>query len=107
MRIFPLKDPGESLPYTLNFGGPTSDLQTGETLTAISSIVISLVSGTTDPGMAAMLVGTAQISGTSVIQLITNGLSGNRYALTALCTTSTGRVLAEGAVITITPAWMQ
>ena len=107
MRIFSPKDPGESLPFALNFAGTNSDLQTGETLTSINSVTISLVSGATDPGMGAMLSGTAQISGTSVVQLIINGLVGNRYALTVLVTTSTGRILAEGGIIPIVPAYLQ
>lgn len=104
MRIFNPKDPGESIPFALSFA---ADLETGETLFSITSSTISLVTGTTDPNMASMLSGSAQISGTSVVQLIVAGLSGNRYSWTVLATTSTGRILAEGAVIQITPAYLQ
>ncbi len=107
MRMFPAKDTGEALVYTLNFAGTNTDLVAGETLTAVVSVTISLVSGVVDAGMASMLSGTAQISGNTVTQLVINGITGNRYGLTARCTTSAGRTVAEGGIITITPAYLQ
>ena len=104
MRVFKPKDPGESIPFSLDF---TADLLTGETLATISSVTLTLLSGTTDPNMSLILGGAAQISGNEVVQLITSGMSGNRYALTALCTTSASRTLAQGGIITITPAALQ
>jgi hypothetical protein len=71
------KTPDEIVAVTFDFSN------TVDTITSVSSIAISLYSGVTDSGMSAMLDSQGGvISGTTVAQLVKNGLDGNIYKLT-------------------------
>lgn len=104
MRTWPPKDTGETLTISFNFA---SDLIVGETLTGTPSIAISLASGGIDSAMATMLYSSPQISGANVVQVVIAGLSGNGYYLSATCPTSNGRILVEGGLLRIVPAYLQ
>jgi len=66
------KDPAEIIPVKFDFAALLS------TITSVSSVSVSLKTGV-DPNVATMKQGTEEISGTSVIQLIKNGVSGATY----------------------------
>jgi hypothetical protein len=47
------------------------------------------------------------ISGNQVLQPIVNGISGNNYAVTSECVTSSGRKLAQGGILPCLYAYLQ
>ena len=107
MRIFNPKSSGASIEYAVDYAGPTPDLLTGETLVSIYSTSFTVLSGTPDPNIGSMPSGAPQIKGTKVVQLFTGGITGNRYAWEVLALTSLGRIIDQGGILTITPAYLQ
>ena len=69
-----VKDPAEIITVTFDFSALA---------TAVSNPVISctVFGSVADPSASAMLSGSPQISGTSVLQRITGGISGATYKL--------------------------
>ena len=104
MRTFSPKDATETVLLTWDF---TLDLPAGVTLTGTPSITLAVVSGVQDSNIGTMTVGSPQLSGNQVLQLITAGISGNSYSAVAKCNASDGEVFAIGGTIAITPAWRQ
>lgn len=104
MKQWPLKDPQEVQVLTFNFA---PDLNTGETLLAPSITISQIAGAVTDPAISAILVGSPAISGNTVQQTIAHGLANNVYAITAVCTTSQGRTLANGGAVTCCQAYLQ
>ncbi|MHB8914430.1 MAG: phage fiber-tail adaptor protein [Thiobacillus sp.] len=104
MRQWPPKDPQEVQILTFNFA---PDLNTGETLVTPSISISQIAGAVSDPGISAMLVGSPAISGATVQQTIAHGLANDAYQITAACTTSQGRTLANGAALTCQLAYLQ
>ena len=104
MRTTSPKDPSESTQISANFG---PDLLPGETLTGIPATTILQISGPPDSSVGSMFVGAPQISGSYVLQMVTNGQSGSSYAIEATCSTSAGRTLVEGGVLPVLFAYLQ
>ncbi|MHB8916237.1 MAG: hypothetical protein ACYC4K_10550, partial [Thiobacillus sp.] len=63
MKQWPLKDPQEVQVLTFNFA---PDLNTGETLVTPSISISQIAGAVSDPGVAAILVGSPAISGATV-----------------------------------------
>ena len=70
------KDPTEIIPIIFDFTALLS------TITSISDVSVSVKTGT-DINVGTMKQGVADISGTSIIQLIKNGVAGNTYIVRA------------------------
>ncbi len=104
MRTTSPKDPGETIQIPFNFA---PDLLPGETLTGTPTTQISQIVGLPDPTVGSMFVGAAQLSGSYVIQTCTLGQAASNYAVTATCSTSTGRILVEGGVLPVVWAYLQ
>lgn len=101
MNIFSPKDPNEVIVLTFDF---TTSLVTGETLTGSPTVTISAAIGV-DAAMAAMLSGAPSIVGNTVLQKVINGVVKNSYGFIALCTLSSGRMLAVGGILPINVAY--
>lgn len=103
MRTFPPVDPSETIALSFDFG---PDLLVGETLVGPPTFVVNTipqvlpmtVKGTPVPGV---VTGTATISGTIATQLCNMAplVLGQFYGVEGTCSTSTGRVLTEGALL--------
>ena len=80
------KDPAEIVTLTFDF---SLALDTGETITAIDSVTVELVSGV-DPSPSAILTGTAAVSlsGVSVAQPVQGGVDCADYSVKVLVSTS-------------------
>ncbi len=88
MSDFPPKGPGETATFSFGFAAA---LAIGETI--VSAVITIAVVTRSDPSAAAMIIGSAQISGSQVLQLIANGVAGVEYELLCTITTSLGQTL--------------
>lgn len=104
MRRFSPKAPGESVVLTFDF---TWDLVSGEKLTGIPNVVVTLASGVTDINMMSMVVEPPQLNGNYVLQMCTAGVLNNEYSVEATCNTSANRVLTIGGILPIVKASLQ
>jgi len=77
----------------------SSDLGAGETITS-TAVSCSVWSGT-DPSPTSLVSGSATISGSLVLQLITGGLAGVIYFVRCLATTNAGQVLPKGGYLAV------
>lgn len=68
------KYPGETVTVTFDF----SDLATA---CANPVVTIAVESGVVDDSAASMISGSAQISGTNILQRVVGGIAGNTYKL--------------------------
>jgi hypothetical protein len=80
----------ETRKYTWDF---VNDVASGETLTAGTQSVTATVLKGTDASPSSIVSGTATISGTQVVQMVTGGVEAVTYALNFQVTTSEGQVL--------------
>ena len=108
MRTTYPKDPSENVYVTWDF---TRDLVAGETLTGLQDSITPVtsnvqVSGPPDPAIDNMLIGNPVISGNVVQQMISLGMLGATYALTAKCQTSLNRVLKQGGEMFVINAYL-
>lgn len=103
MRTSSPKDPSENVYVTWDF---TADLVAGETLTGTPVTSNVQVSGPPDPAVDNMLIGNPVISGNVVQQMISLGMLGATYALTATCQTSLNRVLKQGGEMFVINAYL-
>ena len=93
--MLPDKDPAESVVVEFAFDGELVAIDT-------AAVTIALLNGA-DPGMAAMLVGPAQIQGTSVLQRVSAGVDLVNYKLR--CTATHGvNVRVQAAVLPVRTA---
>ena len=93
----PSKTPGEIINVTFAYA---SELGSSETIQS-AAITCAVLSGT-DPSPAAMLLGSASIQTSNVIQGVQAGLDGCSYQLECLATlTPSGRVLARIGILPI------
>ena len=98
------KDPTEKVTLTFEFA---PDLTTGESLSGNPTVSINLLSGVPDSNIGTMATGSAQLSGTMVLQLCQGGIVGNQYDIKATCNTSLGHILTIGAILPIVDAALQ
>lgn len=90
----------EIRPVFFDFSG---ELKTGETLTSVAPLEVTVQSGT-DPTPANLLSGSAVISGAMVQQMVKPTINGVSYHLRAVAATSLGSQLVVAAnlrVVTI------
>jgi hypothetical protein len=87
------KDPVEIIPVTFNFGKLISQIET-------VVVTISVVEGT-DNDVANMIFGSYQVSGSTLKQLIRNGVHGTRYLIKAVVTDSGGLKYALACYMTV------
>ncbi len=69
-----IKDPSEVITVTFDFSALASSASN-------PSVSCTVIAGKVDGSAEAMLSGTPQINGTSILQRIIGGLDGNRYKL--------------------------
>lgn len=78
-----VKQPGETLPYAIDF---TNLIPTGESLSSVTSVTA------TPSGSGDLTLGSATISGTQVQFTIEGGIEGKMYRIEAVVATSGGLV---------------
>ena len=104
MKTTDAKSAREVIPIQFDF---TKQLGTGETLIGPIEINISVASGI-DATPQTMIATPAQISGNTVLQEVTGGVSGVSYYIDCLCPTSvTPNAYEVGARLSIIPAALQ
>jgi hypothetical protein len=96
--IFKPKKVGEVIGYPVNF---ISSLAPTETI--LTAEVAAQVYSGTDPNPAAIILGIATFSGTTVNQGITGGLLGVVYKLVYAITTSLGQTIETAGTLAIVP----
>lgn len=94
------KQSAEKLTATFDF---TGKLALGETISGSPVISVTVLRGV-DASYASVLSGSASVSAGVVSQLIQNGVDGVVYSLSAKATTSTGQVLIDSVILTISSA---
>ncbi len=95
---FPVKYVGETISEVFDF---LSQLAVGEGLTS-ATVAASVYSGV-DASPAAILFGSANISGSKVSQFVTAGTLGVTYLLLCTASTDTGQYLQLAAYLVIAP----
>ncbi len=90
------KVPTEVIPVVFDYSEIT------QTIDSIASIGIAVITGT-DASSALMLVGSPVITGTSVVQLVRNGVVGVKYRLFCLATVNSEKYQIDGDMSCI--AW--
>jgi len=98
-KIWPAKDPGETLNATFDFA---AGLPAGVTLDS-ATVTVSLAGGA-DVAVAGVLVGAPVIDGGTVLQRLAAGASGATYTLRCVATLSTGSVLVLAATLPVRTA---
>src|SRR4051812_43631543 len=94
------KYPGEDVFVDVDF---TDRLPSNGSVTVVSgSISISVQIGDPDPGLGAMMVGTAAVASNVVQQACRNGVVGNHYKLQFTANCSNGAVLEEVRFMEVT-----
>lgn len=93
---FAPKDPAEAVFYGIDFSALLAD---GETISSATPLLRALTKD--DAGTAAMLSGSAVITGAVVTQKIINGLAGNTYRFGISITTSTGQIFIDAGDIAV------
>ncbi len=93
------KDPAESLPLTFVF---SPDLSTGETLTAILSVTVTVLVGT-DPSPGSILAGGNALDPTNTQASIpvTGGLNEVDYDVSVKASTSLGKILVCAGILSV------
>lgn len=84
--------------FTFDF---TNMMIPGESLSSITSVVNTQVSGDTDETPSAMLSGSASISGKTVLQLVTGGLNECVYMMVVTVSTSASNTLVLTAYLPV------
>ena len=84
--------------FTFDF---TNMLASGESLSSITSVVNTKISGGSDATPSAMLSGSASISGKTVLQLVTGGLNGRTYKMVVTVSTSASNTLVLTAYLPV------
>lgn len=97
MFALPAKTPTEDKVVTFDFSGEAA---TGATLSA-PTVTKSLVTGT-DAGAASLTIGSATVSGLTVLALVSGGLEGSTYELYCEVTASNGEVHDRAAALRVT-----
>lgn len=79
-----IKQPGETLPYAIDF---TNLIPTGDSLFSVTSVTA------TPSGSGDLTLGSASISGTQVQFRIEGGIEGKMYRVEAIVVTAVGNTL--------------
>lgn len=79
-----IKQPGETLPYAIDF---TNLIPTGDSLSSVTSVTA------TPSGSGDLTLGSASISGTQVQFRIGGGIEGKMYRVEAIVVTAVGNIL--------------
>jgi hypothetical protein len=79
-----IKQPGETLPYAIDF---TNLIPTGDSLSSVTSVTA------TPSGSGDLTLGSASISGTQVQFTIEGGIEGTMYRVEAIVVTTVGSIL--------------
>jgi hypothetical protein len=79
-----IKQPGETLPYAIDF---TNLIPTGDSLSSVTSVTA------TPSGSGDLTLGSASISGTQVQFTIEGGIEGKMYRVEAIVVTTVGSIL--------------
>jgi ABC-type uncharacterized transport system YnjBCD ATPase subunit len=79
-----IKQPGETLPYAIDF---TNLIPTGDSLSSVTSVTA------TPSGSGDLTLGSASISGTQVQFTIQGGIEGTMYRVEAIVVTTVGSIL--------------
>lgn len=79
-----VKQPGETLPYAIDF---TNLIPTGDSLSSVTSVTA------TPSGSGDLTLGSASISGTQVQFTIEGGIEGKMYRVEAIVVTTDGSIL--------------
>jgi hypothetical protein len=79
-----VKQPGETLPYAIDF---TNLIPTGDSLSSVTSVTA------TPSGSGDLTLGAATISGTQVQFTIEGGIEGTMYRVEAIVVTAVGSIL--------------
>lgn len=79
-----VKQPGETLPYAIDF---TNLIPTGDSLSSVTSVTA------TPSGSGDLTLGSASISGTQVQFTIEGGIEGKMYRVEAIVVTTVGSIL--------------
>ena len=96
MQTFTVKRPAERI--LLGFGF-TKRLSTGETITSVD-FQCSTLDGV-DASAGSMVSGVPQINGGDVRSWVSYGVAGCTYLISAIVTTSTGRILEATAAVPV------
>ncbi len=94
--IVPAKRSDATIPVDFAFA---DQLEFGETIAG--QVVTAKVFTGTDSAPSAILYGSPTLSGTTVQQVVTDGVAGNIYQLVALVTTSKSNMYSKSAKVAI------
>lgn len=90
------KETGETVSVSVNFD---AIIGAGETIIS-ATLYVTVLRGT-DPAVASMASGSVQIDGDTISRLITDGVTGVDYLVTAIATTDTGQVLKVTGILPV------
>jgi hypothetical protein len=85
------KDPAEVITVTADF---STELAAGETIRVPTNTITTVPEGR-DPNAADMLIGTPEVVGGQVLQMLEGGIDGTTYLVTCVAPLSSGRILVR------------
>lgn len=95
-KIWPAKDPGETVNATFDF---TAGVPEGVTLDS-ATVAVSLAGGA-DAAASGVLAGSPTLDGSNVLQRLSAGVAGATYTVRCVATLSTGSVLVLAATLPV------